>query len=273
MLAGVAEDNSEARRGVSRRALFGLGLSRALDELPAVARPSRHRPPPQPPPVATAFDGQLAEVAAMLLDAAGVEPGMTVLDVCGGWVDLRAAGEARGASVVSSDDAPDALPLPTDAFDRVVSAFGVAFAAPPDAALPELFRVARQGGTVAIATWTGGGFMGAAIEAAAAAAFAPGTPDGTVWGRQEAMTELLEPYAGRAVDFERRFVGLDFPTPGAAWSAFASLPAPIAPAIEALDDQARESLELAVTALLPHQRMPGPVSLTAHLQLISARVP
>lgn len=52
------------------------------------------------------------------------------------------------------------LPFPADAFDVVVSTFGVMFAPDPVRCAAELVRVCRPGGLVAVASWTPDGVMG-----------------------------------------------------------------------------------------------------------------
>ncbi|MCZ9340786.1 class I SAM-dependent methyltransferase, partial [Streptomyces sp. TRM76130] len=47
-----------------------------------------------------------------------------------------------------------ALPFRANAFDLVVSTFGVMFAPNPAGAATELVRVCRPGGVIAVASWT-----------------------------------------------------------------------------------------------------------------------
>lgn len=111
-----------------------------------------------------------------LLDAAGVRDGERVLDVgCGTGVLARTAARrthARGAvtgldanegmlavagrapeAVTWRLGAAEALPFPDRSFDRVMSQFALMFFADPSAALTEMARVVRPGGTVTVATW------------------------------------------------------------------------------------------------------------------------
>ncbi len=50
-----------------------------------------------------------------------------------------------------------ALPVEDDAFDVVLSAFGVIFAPDPEQAAAELLRVLRPGGRLALTTWVPAG--------------------------------------------------------------------------------------------------------------------
>ena len=118
-------------------------------------------------------------MAAHLVEAAGVDAGDRVLDVACGTGNAAITAARRGARVTGLDITPDmladarenaaiagvdgiewregdaaALPFEDDAFDVTLSCVGHMFAAPPDAAASELFRVTRSGGTVAFTSWT-----------------------------------------------------------------------------------------------------------------------
>jgi SAM-dependent methyltransferase len=120
------------------------------------------------------YDALMARATAFaiepLLDAAGVAPGMRVLDVGCGLGTLAAAAAARGAQVTGADLAEgmlaearrrhpqvefvladaEALPFADGAFDVAVAAFLVNHLPHPERAAAELKRVAR---TVALAMW------------------------------------------------------------------------------------------------------------------------
>lgn len=144
---------------------------------------------------------QLAPAAERAVAAARITPGERVLDVACGTgnaallaamggaqvtgVDRAerlldvAAGRARAAGVEIDWRAGDALALPVDddAFDAVLSVFGVIFAdAAP--AVAELVRVAAPEGRIVLVTWTREGVIadasGVVRGAMAAAGLAPG---------------------------------------------------------------------------------------------------
>lgn len=127
------------------------------------------------------------EVGAIVVEAAGIEPGMTVLDVATGTGNAAIRAAQAGAEVTGLDLTPElfeaareraaaaevtvewiegdaeALPFEDASFDRVLSTFGVMFAPRQKIAAAELARVLRPGGRVVVASWTPGGFFGQLI--------------------------------------------------------------------------------------------------------------
>lgn len=108
-----------------------------------------------------------------LLDAAGVDDGMRVLDVCTGPGMIAAAALERGATVTGLDfsagqieiarrrvpqaefvegDAQN-LPYDDDSFDAVVCGYGIIHVPDPQRALQQMVRVAKPGARVATSVW------------------------------------------------------------------------------------------------------------------------
>jgi len=120
------------------------------------------------------FEPVTAGAVATLLDAAGARAGCRVLDVATGPGAVAAAAAARGASrVVGIDLSPrmvalaaslhsgvefreadaETLPFAAEAFDSVVSNFGVGHFPRPERAAAEVTRVLGRGGRAALSWW------------------------------------------------------------------------------------------------------------------------
>lgn len=123
-----------------------------------------------------------ADLAAALLDAAALTPGLAVLDLAsgpgllardaadrvqpGGWVlasDIaeamlaagarRAAAEGRAATLGFAAADAEHLCLPDAAFDRVLAGLALFMFPHPERALAEMHRVLRPGGRVVLSVW------------------------------------------------------------------------------------------------------------------------
>jgi ubiquinone/menaquinone biosynthesis C-methylase UbiE len=121
----------------------------------------------------TTFSAATQEFVEPLLDATGVAVGTRVLDLACGPGIVTAAAADRGADAAGLDFSPamlalaraanpsldfhegdaEALPLADEAFDAVVSNFGIHHVPRPERALAETFRVLRPGGILAFTTW------------------------------------------------------------------------------------------------------------------------
>lgn len=177
----------------------------------------------------------LPPVGQVVLDIAGVGPGMDVLDVgagSGGTVSIPAA--LRGARVVGVDVTPElfpaalrraaeagvdvnwvegdaaALPLPDESFDSVLSTFGHAFASDQEGAARELVRVCRPGGMIVAAMWTPEGYNGRmfAVMGKHMPPPPPGFQPPILWGTEERWRELVEPL-GVELEFRREMLLVD----------------------------------------------------------------
>lgn len=159
----------------------------------------------------------LTPLGPRLVEAAGIAPGMRVLDVAAGTGNAALPAAQRGAHVTASDlttellDAGRAraqaqgltldwvtadaehLPFADAAFDVVMSSIGVMFAPHHQEAADELVRVCRPGGSIALLSWTPEGMIGALFRTIGP--FAPPPPAGAqpppLWGGEEHVRELL----------------------------------------------------------------------------------
>ncbi|HEY6744966.1 MAG TPA: class I SAM-dependent methyltransferase [Mycobacteriales bacterium] len=166
------------------------------------------------PAVATEL---VAPLGPTLVGAAGVGTGDRVLDVAAGTGNAAIAAALAGGRVVASDLTPElfadgrrraaaagadlewreadaeALPFGDGEFDVVLSCIGAMFAPHHQATADELVRVCRPGGTIALLSWTPGGFIGRMF--AAMKPYVPAPPPGAqpppLWGSEDHVRELL----------------------------------------------------------------------------------
>ena len=170
----------------------------------------------------------IESAAAHVVAAADVRAGQDVLDVATGTGNVAILAAERGAKVTGLDLTPELfeaarrraseanvdcewvegdaeeLPFPDDSFDRVLSTFGTMFAPRHDRAAAELVRVARPGGTIAVAAWTPEGGNGQMFKVVASY-MPPPPPDlkpATLWGTEHHMRDLFESHGVR-LHFER----------------------------------------------------------------------
>jgi SAM-dependent methyltransferase len=131
--------------------------------------------------VADAFVGEVGRAAVAL---AAIAPGAEVLDVATGSGNAAIPAAVAGGRVTGLDLVPElldvagerageagveiewvegdaeALPFADERFDTVLSVLGVQFAPRHEVTARELARVLRRGGTLVLASWTPGGFIG-----------------------------------------------------------------------------------------------------------------
>jgi SAM-dependent methyltransferase len=184
-----------------------------------------------------AFAPVVAEVGERLVARVGVRRGDDVLDVACGTGNVAVPAAVAGGRVTGVDITPEhfpagraraatagvsidwvegdaeALPFEDDAFDVVLSSFGVMFAPRHDAAAAELTRVLRPGGRLALAAFTPDGAGGDFFRTVGA--LAPPPPPGAGnpldWGDPEHVRGL---FPGADLTFERatyteRFASLE----------------------------------------------------------------
>jgi SAM-dependent methyltransferase len=152
----------------------------------------------------------ISPLGERLVAAAGIEPGMHVLDIAAGSGNAALPAAQRGARVTASDLTPelleagrrraeaagldlewvagDAESLPFDdaEFDVVLSCVGAMFAPRHQAAADEIVRVCRPGGTIALLSWTPEGHDRRDVRGVGP--FAPPPPPGAqpppLWGKR-----------------------------------------------------------------------------------------
>jgi ubiquinone/menaquinone biosynthesis C-methylase UbiE len=102
----------------------------------------------------------------------------------------RAAGDRLPLELILGD--AEALPFAEGSFDAVLSTFGVMFAPDQERAASELCRVARAGGTIALANWTPEGFIGRMLATVGKHVPPPaGVASPIYWGTEARLGELF----------------------------------------------------------------------------------
>ena len=162
-------------------------------------------------------DTFLLPLGPRLVDACGIGPGMSVLDVAAGTGNASIPAAQRGASVTASDLTPELLeagrrhaeskglelewveadaenlPFGDESFDVVMSSIGAMFAPHHQAVADELVRVCRPGGTIGLLSWTPEGMIGALFRTMGP--FAPPPPPGAqpppLWGSEDHVRQLF----------------------------------------------------------------------------------
>jgi ubiquinone/menaquinone biosynthesis C-methylase UbiE len=157
----------------------------------------------------------IPDLGPELVEAAGIRAGQRVLEVAAGAGNAALPAAATGADVIASDLTPEllvrgrrtaverglavewveadaeALPFPTGGFDAVISCVGAMFAPHHRAAVDELLRVCRPGGTIAMVNWMPEGFIGGLFATMARFAPPPAAQPPPLWGNEEHVRELF----------------------------------------------------------------------------------
>jgi len=164
----------------------------------------------------------------LLADAADLRAGWKVLDVACGNGNATLAAARSGTCALGIDYVPELLeggrgramaegldvefrpgdaenlPVPDASFDAVLSVFGAMFAPDHQRAASEIIRVTRPGGTVGLASWTPGGFIGEMFGVITQhVPGPPGVASPLLWGTEQHLSDLFGPAIADARSVER----------------------------------------------------------------------
>jgi SAM-dependent methyltransferase len=150
---------------------------------------------------------------------------------------------AEGLDVELLEGDAEAIPFADDSFDAVTSVFGSMFAPNHGQAASELLRVARPGGTIALASWTPESFIGDLFRTTAAHVPPPaGLPSPMLWGTESHLRELFGDGIASLEVAERTFTWR-FESAEEFVSYFRTWYGPTLKAFAALEGDAQEALE------------------------------
>jgi SAM-dependent methyltransferase len=162
----------------------------------------------------------------------------------------RARAAAEGLFVRFDVADAERLPYATGAFQTVVTMFGVMFAARPERATPEMLRVVRAGGRVAMANWTPAGFVGEMLRTTTRYLPAPqGISSPLLWGIEDMIHARL---GGRAesIRITRRLMTFEYPFgPAEVVNHFRTWYGPTHRAFASLNESAQDGLRRDLEAL------------------------
>ena len=237
----------------------------------------------------------LPSLAPAFADAAGIRPGMRVLDVgCGpGGLTQELVARVGADAVAGIDPSPpfvracrernpgvdvregvaEALPFDDDSFDATVSSLVVGFLSDADAGVREMLRVTRPGGVVAACFWARTGmpalrtFWQAAASVDGRVASEPRRP-----GTEEGDIAALLDRAGAVaihqgtVAAQARYANFDD-----WWEPFTLGIGPAGSHARSLDETQRDAVREAARAVLGAPT--GPFTLEAHAWFARGVVP
>ncbi len=216
-------------------------------------------------------------VGEQLCEALDLRSGQSVLDVAAGNGNVSLAAARRWCDVVSTDYVPslleggrrratadglpvefkvedaEALSFSNNAFDAVVSTFGVMFTPDQDKAAAELLRVCKHGGKIGLANWTPEGFIGQLFKVIGKhLPPPPGAKSPALWGTKARVEEMFGA-AAVSIKVEQRDFAFRYRSPEHFIEVFKTYYGPMLKAFAALGEAAQQELRSDLLGLI--QRM------------------
>jgi SAM-dependent methyltransferase len=215
--------------------------------------------------------GQLTLIAAR----AGAR--VTGCDIATNWlVQARRSAAAEGLTVVFEEADAEALPYGNASFDAVVSLIGAMFAPRPKLVAAELIRVCRPGGIIAMANWTGPGFVGQMFKTIARHIAPSGMPSPVLWGDEPTVRERLR-NGVESLECSRHLYEFSYPfSPADVVEFFRANYGPMTRAFASIGEDAQQQLRHELTDLwVRHNRATdGTTRVDAeYLQVVAVRSP
>lgn len=213
-------------------------------------------------------------VGEQLCEAMDLRAGQSVLDVAGGNGNASLAAARRFCKVVSTDyvdallaksakraeveglaidyqtaDAEN-LPFADNAFDNVISTYGVMFTPNQVQSASELRRVCKPGGKIGLANWTPASFIGQLFKTVGGYLPPPaGVNSPAAWGTREFLDAQFGPYV-QAIEAQPRHFTFRYQSPQHWLDVFSTYYGPTVKAFEALDAEAGQALRADIIALI-----------------------
>jgi len=209
-----------------------------------------------------------------LCEALDLRGGQSVLDVAAGNGNVSLAAARRWCDVTSTDYVPallergreraaaehlpitfkeadaEALPFADEAFDTVVSTFGVMFTPDQDRAASEMIRVCKRGGKIGLANWTPDGFIGQLFKTIGKHVAPPaGMRSPALWGTRGRIAEMFDPHATSVKTAQRHFV-FRYRSPEHWLDVFRTYYGPLLKAFAALEPAKQNDLEQDILTLI-----------------------
>ena len=166
----------------------------------------------------------------------------------------KARAEADGLAVKFQEADAENLPFEDDAFDAVVSTFGVMFAPNQERSSAEMFRVCKPGGKIGLASWTPSGFIGQVFKTLGKYIPPPaGVKPPSLWGAEERLRELFP--AASNIQANKLTCDFRYLSPAHWIEIFRTYYGPMNKAFGALDAAGQTALEADLLALMTQMNL------------------
>jgi len=213
--------------------------------------------------------GQLSLIAAR----AGAR--VTGCDIATNWLgQARRSAAAEGLTISFDEGDAEALPYETASFDAVVSLIGAMFAPRPDLVAAEFTRICRPEGIIAMANWTGPGFVGQMFKTISKHIAPSGMPSSVLWGDEPTVRERLRSGVA-SIECSQHLYEFSYPFPPAdVVEFFRANYGPMTRAFSSIGEEAQKKLRGELVDLwCRHNRAPdGTTRVDAeYLQVVAVR--